>query len=79
MKPGKRKETSSSNRARYTRLPNIEEGTQTEDGRHESRQKINVKKIFLKGLKYGLLLTLLVGVGFGAVAMSYPCIFKSGL
>ena len=79
MKPGKRKETSSSNRARYATLPNIEEGTENEDGRHEAREQINWKKILVKGLKYVTLLIFLVGVGFGAVAMSYPCIFKSGL
>lgn len=79
MKPGKRENVSSFNRARYTKLPNIEEGTQNEDGGRASRQKINWKKILLKGFKYVLLLTFLGGVGFGAVVMSYPCIFKSGL
>ena len=79
MKSGKRQNVSSSNRSRYTRLPNIEEGTANEHESAGTERKINWKKILLKGLKYIMLLTLLVGVAFGAVAMSYPCIFQSGL
>ena len=79
MKHGKRGETPSPKRARYTKLPDIEEGTPNEEGRHRTRQQTNWKKILFKGLKYVALLIFLVGVGFGAVAMAYPRIFKSGL
>ena len=79
MKSGKREKVSSSNRARYTRLPNIEEGADNAQEHTGTRRKIKSKKILLKGLKYILSLILLVGVGFGAVAMSYPGIFKLGL
>lgn len=76
MKYGKREKKPSSNRTRYTKLPNIEEGAHDVHGCAGTERKINWEKLLLKGLKYIILLTFLVGVGFGAVAMSYPCIFK---
>ncbi len=77
MKHGKRQKVKYSNRARYTNLPNIEEGAHNEDECVGTKRKINWKKLLLKGLKYILWLGLLVGVGLGAVALSYPDIFNS--
>lgn len=79
MRYGKREKGQSSHRTRYTQLPSIEEGPHNEHECAGTRRKIDWNKILLKGLKYILFLSLLVGVGFGAVAISYPCIFKSGL
>ena len=79
MKHGKRQKAKFSTRAFYTTLPNIEEGAHNEHECAGTKRTITWKKLLLKRLKYILLLALLVGVGFGAVAMSYPEIFKSGL
>ena len=79
MKHGKRQKVKLSTRAPYTNLPNIEEGTHNEHECGETRRKIKWKKLLLKVLKYVLLLALLVGVGLGAVATSYPDIFRWGL
>ena len=79
MKHGKRQKVKFSTRAPYTNLPNIEEEARNEHECAGTKQKIDWKKLLLKGLKYILLLCLLVGVGLGAVAASYPDIFHSGL
>ena len=79
MKHGKRQKVKFSIRAPYTNLPNIEEGAHNEHECAGTKRKIDWKKLLLKWLKYVLLLALLVGVGLGAVAMSYPDIFNPGL
>ena len=83
MKSGKQENPPRSNRTPYTSLPNIEEEGADNDHGHAGttrrRRKINWKRILLKGLKYILLLSLMVGVGFGAVAMKYHCVFTLGL
>ena len=76
---GKQQRVKFSCRAAYTNLPNIEEGAHNEQEYEGTKQKIEWKKILLKGLKYVLLMGFLVGMGFGAVATSYPGIFNSGL
>ena len=79
MKHGKRQKVQISDRAPYTTLPNIEEGTHSEHEGAGTQRKIGWKNMLLKGLKYILLLGVLVGMGFAAVAMSYPGIFNLGL
>ena len=79
LKYGKRQKVKFSTRAPYTNLSNIEEGTDNEHECAGTNRKVDWKKKSLKALKYILLLALLVGVGFGAVATSYPEIFNSGL
>ena len=79
IKHGNQQKVKFSPRAAYTNLPNIEEGAHDEHEYGETKQQIKWKKILLKVLKYVLLVGFLVGVGFGAVATSYPGLFNSGM
>ncbi len=79
MKHGKRPKVQFSTRAPYTNLPNIEEGAHSEDECAGAERKVNWERLLLKGLKYVLLLGVLVGVGLAAVAASYPGIFNLGV
>ena len=79
IKHGKQQKVKFSPRAAYTDLPNIEEGAHDEHEYEGTKHKIKWKKMLLKGLKYVLLVGVLAGVGFGAVATSYPGFFNSGL